>query len=71
MACLNDDSFGPAVRGCRDDFDFTITFERIFFGIIPTAVFIPLCLTRLAYLLQRPRIVGGVPLQFLKLVRPD
>lgn len=68
-ACINDDSFGPNVRGCRGDFDFTIRFERIFLAIIPTSIFIALSIPRIAFLLQKPKIVGAVWLQFLKLVR--
>lgn len=67
--CLNDHSLGPNVRGCRDDFDFTLTFERVFLAILPGSVFIASCLPRLTYLFQRPRIVGGVGLQCAKLVR--
>lgn len=67
--CLNDHSFGPNVRGCRDDFDFTLGFERVFFAILPGSVFIASCLLRLAYLFPRPRIVNGVGLQCAKLVR--
>ncbi|KAF2175191.1 P-loop containing nucleoside triphosphate hydrolase protein [Zopfia rhizophila CBS 207.26] len=65
--CLNDDSLGPSVRGCRGDFDFTIKFERIFLAIIPASVFVALSLTRLAYLLSKPRIVSAATLQFVKL----
>jgi hypothetical protein len=67
--CLNDDSLGPSVRGCRGDFDFTIKFERLFLAIIPTAIFVALSLSRVALLLQKPRIVGAIWLQFIKLVR--
>jgi ATP-binding cassette, subfamily C (CFTR/MRP), member 1 len=66
--CLNDNSLGPNVRGCRGNFDFTIKFERIFLAIIPASVFIALSLTRLVYLLARSRIVGDVTFQFVKLV---
>ncbi|KAJ4254441.1 hypothetical protein NW762_010039 [Fusarium torreyae] len=65
--CLNDGSFGPGVRGCRGDFDFTQKFERIFLSIIPTAVFIAATFARIAVLSQRKRIVGGVILQSVKI----
>ncbi|KAF5000296.1 hypothetical protein FDECE_11257 [Fusarium decemcellulare] len=65
--CLNDGSLGPSVRGCRGDFDFTQKFERIFLSIIPAAVFVAAAFARVAVLSQRPRIVGGVVLQGLKL----
>ncbi|RYP20476.1 hypothetical protein DL765_002775 [Monosporascus sp. GIB2] len=57
--CLNDESIGPAAEGCRGDFDFTIEFEKIFFALIPTAIFIASCPARIVYLLRRPAIVGG------------
>ncbi|KAF4629796.1 hypothetical protein G7Y89_g8347 [Cudoniella acicularis] len=65
--CLDDDSFGPAVHGCRDDFDFTIKFEKIFFSLIPASVFIALALTRTVFLLGRPEIVRGPILRGTKL----
>lgn len=66
--CLNDASFGPSVRGCRGDFDFTQKFERIFLSIIPAAVFVAAALARVTVLSQRPQIVGGAIFQYLKLV---
>lgn len=67
--CLNDESIGPAVEGCRGDFDFTIKFERICFMLIPTIVFMAICLPRILYLSHRPVIVyGGKILQAAKLV---
>jgi ATP-binding cassette, subfamily C (CFTR/MRP), member 1 len=66
--CINDHSLGPSVRGCRGDFDFTLKFERIFLVIIPGAIFISLCLARLAYLLQQPQVVFSILFQFTKLV---
>jgi ATP-binding cassette subfamily C (CFTR/MRP) protein 1 len=70
--CINDESLGPAVEGCRGDFDFTIKFEKIFFMQIPTTLFIAICLPRLFYLTRQPVIVdgGGRLLQAAKLVRP-
>ncbi|KAF5978301.1 multidrug resistance [Fusarium coicis] len=65
--CLNDGSLGPGVRGCRGDFDFTQKFERIFLSIIPTAVFVAAAVARIAILLQRERIVGGIILQSIKI----
>lgn len=66
--CLNDGSWGPGVRGCRGDFDFTQKFERIFLSIIPTAVFVAAAVARITILLQRERIVGGIVLQSIKIV---
>ncbi|KAH6972083.1 ABC transporter [Ilyonectria sp. MPI-CAGE-AT-0026] len=66
--CVNDNSFGPSVQGCRGDFDFTLRFQRIFFAIIPAAVFIALTLPRIAWLAVKPRIVSGTLQQFTKLI---
>lgn len=66
--CLNDDAFGPSVRGCRGDFDFTQKFERIILAILPASIFIALTLARVAALVQRPRVVGGLIFQYVKLV---
>ncbi|KAH9220185.1 hypothetical protein DL95DRAFT_433377 [Leptodontidium sp. 2 PMI_412] len=67
--CVNDESIGPAVEGCRGDFDFTIKFERICFLLIPTAIFITICLPRIFYLSRQPIIVyGGRILQIAKVV---
>lgn len=66
--CLNDDSFGPGVQGCRGDFDFTQKFERIFLSIIPTVVFVAATFARVAVLSQRERIVGGIIIQSVKIV---
>ncbi|EWY89729.1 hypothetical protein FOYG_10530 [Fusarium oxysporum NRRL 32931] len=65
--CINDNSFGPVVEGCRGGFDFTFRFQNIILGIVPAAIFIPIALTRLATLAFRSRIVGGKVLQFTKL----
>jgi ATP-binding cassette, subfamily C (CFTR/MRP), member 1 len=67
--CLNDDTFGPAIHGCRDNFDFTIKFERMFLTLIPESIFMAIALIRIAYLGQRPRIVKGSWIWALKLVR--
>lgn len=66
--CVNDNSLGPAVQGCRGDFDFTLRFQRTFFAILPAAVFIALALPRIAWLAVKPRIVSGTLQQFTKLV---
>jgi len=66
--CPDDEKFGPVVQGCRDDFDFTIKFEKIFFSLIPASLFIAAALCRVVYLLRRPVIVGGRVLQVAKVV---
>jgi hypothetical protein len=70
-ACPDDQSFGPAVRGCRGDFDFTITFEKIFFSLIPAPIFIAFALCRIVYLARKQTIVGGLFLRSAKLVRQE
>ncbi|KAL2020583.1 hypothetical protein VTK56DRAFT_8171 [Thermocarpiscus australiensis] len=65
--CADDESFGPAVRGCRGDFDFTIKFEKIFFVLIPASIFVALCVCRLVYLARKPITVTGVVLRAAKL----
>ncbi|KJK76845.1 hypothetical protein H634G_07887 [Metarhizium anisopliae BRIP 53293] len=51
--CLGDNSIGPAVVGCRGDFDFTITFEETILSILPSACFIVLATPRLWVLSKR------------------
>ncbi|KAM0274379.1 hypothetical protein ACHAQH_007916 [Verticillium albo-atrum] len=66
-ACLNDESFGPIVQGCRDDFDFTLRFQHIILAITPAILFLALSIPRTIWLSQQPRIVSGVAFQFAKL----
>ncbi|KAK0711601.1 ATPase-like protein [Lasiosphaeris hirsuta] len=66
--CVADAWFGPAVEGCRDDFDFTIKFEKISFSLIPTAVFIAACPLRIIYLVRRRSFVDGTWLRTSKQV---
>ncbi|KAI8628802.1 putative ABC multidrug transporter [Xylariaceae sp. FL1651] len=68
-ACLstNDQSIGPNVRGCRDDFDFTVKFEQLFFSLTPSAVFIALSIWRFVVLTRRPVIVDALYLWLGKL----
>jgi ATP-binding cassette subfamily C (CFTR/MRP) protein 1 len=66
--CPDDASFGPAVHGCRGDFDFTIKFENIFFSLIPASIFIVIALTRIVFLIRRPVVVGGSLSRSVKLV---
>ena len=50
MSCLNDDRLGPLVAGCRDDFDFTKTFEQLALSIIPNVLFVIIVATRMVQL---------------------
>ncbi|PQK08797.1 hypothetical protein BB8028_0001g08700 [Beauveria bassiana] len=52
MSCLNDDRLGPLVVGCRDDFDFTKTFEQLALSIAPNVLFIVVATTRMARLIK-------------------
>jgi ATP-binding cassette subfamily C (CFTR/MRP) protein 1 len=66
--CLDDGSLGPAVDGCRGNFDFTLKFEKIFFSLIPASIFIVFALLRIVLLIRQPQIVGGYLLRGAKLV---
>ncbi|KAI0130479.1 ABC transporter [Xylariales sp. AK1849] len=66
--CVNDHSFGPAVRGCRGDFDFTVAFESIVFDIIPAGLFIVLCAARIIFLLRQPAVVNHYWMRLTKLI---
>ncbi|KAI1662286.1 putative ABC multidrug transporter [Daldinia decipiens] len=63
----NDQSLGPMVLGCRDDFDFTVKFEQLFFSLVPSVVFIFLSLWRICLLIHRPTIVDAPMLRLIKL----
>jgi ATP-binding cassette subfamily C (CFTR/MRP) protein 1 len=69
--CLTDGDFGPGVQGCREDFDFTLKFEKIFLSILPAAIFISLSIARTALLARWPKVVGGTWFQVVKVVRND
>ncbi|EED18735.1 multidrug resistance protein, putative [Talaromyces stipitatus ATCC 10500] len=66
--CLTDASFGPAVQGCRGNFDFTLAFELYFFLIAPASIFILIAPTRIYLLFARDRCVNVPWLQHLKLI---
>ncbi|KAM5360718.1 hypothetical protein ACJA88_014729 [Fusarium oxysporum] len=67
--CLNDDSLGPAVRGCRGNFDFTVVFEDVVFVIVPAIAFICLGFLRISKLCRCHRpIVGPSAVQWTKLL---
>lgn len=66
--CADDGSFGPAVRACRANFDFTLMFELTIFLILPTSIFILLSAFRILELARRPKSVGGRWFQIVKLV---
>lgn len=45
-----DNRFGPVVKGCRDDFDFTLLFEQVIMTMSPTALVLLLILPRIYHL---------------------
>lgn len=67
-ACQNDSSFGPAVTGCRGDFDFTIFFEATILSTLPSALFILLAPWRFWQLKDRSCVVTGKALWYSKAV---
>ena len=68
-SCQNDFTFGPAVIGCRGNFDFTLLFEQIVFSIVPAGLFILLSIWRLTVITSSPTLIGGPQFRAAKLVR--
>ncbi|TQV95595.1 hypothetical protein V2A60_000779 [Cordyceps javanica] len=66
MNCLNDHTFGPLVVGCRDNFDFTKTFEQSALSILPNAFFIVIATTRVAKLTRTPATIQAPHLLLAK-----
>ncbi|KAI5924949.1 ATPase-like protein [Camillea tinctor] len=66
--CINDNEFGPAVQGCRDDFDFTIKFEGDILALLPNCLFVAASFLRIIYLTRRQEIVKNVTLRNIKLI---
>ncbi|KAI1733387.1 ABC transporter [Xylaria scruposa] len=64
--CLNDDSLGPFVQGCRGNLDFTVRFEQIFLSIVPAGAFVALSVARMAILFRRSRIIQNAAFGFIK-----
>jgi len=69
----NEAAFGPAVHGCRQDFDFTLAFEQYIFSVLPSTLFILAAPLRLAFLQRRenPQKVAGHGFKRVKLVGPN
>jgi ATP-binding cassette subfamily C (CFTR/MRP) protein 1 len=65
---IQDDSFGPTVNGCRDDFDFTLLFEEAILAVVPSAIFLLLLSPRLVQLWRSQKMVRSSFLQLLKSV---
>ncbi|KAJ4859436.1 ABC transporter domain-containing protein [Trichoderma breve] len=67
-ACANDDAFGPAVEGCRGNFDFTVAFEKIILSILPSACLVILAALRLVSLSRQPHTTANILLRNVKVV---
>ncbi|KAH9430121.1 hypothetical protein MCOR02_009841 [Pyricularia oryzae] len=50
--------FGPAIQGCRSDFDFTLLFQDSVLGILPSSVLIILSASRLVFLARRHAVAS-------------
>lgn len=70
MACSvdADRAFGPAVHGCRSDFDFTILFQDLILSILPSSAWLLFASIRLVVLIRRPNIAHSGWLSYSKLV---
>ncbi|VUC22540.1 unnamed protein product [Clonostachys rosea] len=68
QTCPSDDTFGPIVHGCRDDFDFTLLFEHLFFTIAPCVVFIFASIYKIIQLCRLEQIANGKILQRIQSV---
>ncbi|KAK8079856.1 hypothetical protein PG997_007674 [Apiospora hydei] len=66
-ALTNDGWSGPTVQGCRDDFDFTLSFEQYIFTILPASALLIVAPLRIFHLRKLPVVVGGSILRHLKL----
>lgn len=66
--CDADVGFGPTVTGCREDFDFTLLFEKTILSILPSSVIILILAVRLPQLRTATPAIGGLWYRNLKLV---
>jgi hypothetical protein len=67
-----DDSFGPTIRGCRDDFDFTWKFEQCFLAIAPSAIMLLAGALRFQTLQHRTqKLVNAPNFKWTKTVRNE
>lgn len=73
MECSIDSDrvFGPAVQGCRSDFDFTLLFQDTILSILPSSVLLILASTKLIALIHRPAVARLGWLYHSKLVSSD
>jgi ATP-binding cassette subfamily C (CFTR/MRP) protein 1 len=54
-----EDRFGPQVKGCLGDFDFTLLFEETILSITLVALALSILWGRIWHLLKQPRKVNG------------
>ncbi|KAE8310638.1 P-loop containing nucleoside triphosphate hydrolase protein [Aspergillus transmontanensis] len=52
-----DNAFGPKVRGCRDEMDFTLFFEQSFFSLLPSICFMGYSLCLYLKLVKKERVL--------------
>lgn len=52
-----DNVFGPTIRGCRDNTDFTLLFEQSLFSLLPTLCFLACSVYRYLELTKRKRVL--------------
>ncbi|KAF4442024.1 multidrug resistance [Fusarium acutatum] len=63
-----EDTFGPVVKGCGSNFDFTLLFEETILCILPLCVAICLAVFRVTRLWKKPVIFKGCFILPLKLI---
>lgn len=55
----------------REQFDFNLGFEQVFFSVIPSALFLIAASWRLLYLARKPVVVNTSVFRLLKVARTD
>lgn len=64
----DDAAFGPVITGCRQDFDFTLSFQQYFFSVVPSAFLLLAGPLRILALRRQVAKVDGNVLKYTKLV---
>ena len=64
----DDAAFGPVIRGCRQDFDFTLAFQQYIFSVVPSALLLLAAPLRIVILRRHSAKVDGSILKNVKLV---
>ncbi|KAF4440782.1 hypothetical protein F53441_12190 [Fusarium austroafricanum] len=65
---FSEDTFGPVVKGCRSNFDFTLLFEETILCILPACVAVSLAIVRILRLRTNRTIFKGGWILPLKLI---